>query len=331
MAAKSPLDSFSPAVRSLVEDESDIPFGVMVSAALLMSGPEALAPEDAQRLALLHYAADYGDAGLAKRLLEAGADPNAVFAEETLLTVAARNGRLEVARELIRAGADVNLRSRAGTPLEHAEAHGHQAMAQLLSRSGAERAPPQAKAARVAKPQTHTAADTSRDVSAEEFAAVIEELERATGVTSQKLDDVEGGVTFRVVPGRHVRERQDALRKRGCLVFNYSIDNVDSGCLALLPTSDFLEAVRRVGTAGENWRIDNGAIVEWLGEVMRQYPLRLTTIGRDLIEGTFAEPIADARGLAEKIVQILPGAGDWGIERLVENLETERELFLFWD
>ena len=107
MAAKSPLDSFSPAVRSLVEDESNIPFSVMVSAAFLTSGPDALPPEEAQRLALLIYAADYGDAGLARRLLEAGADPNAIYAGETLLTVAARNGRLGVARELIRAGADV--------------------------------------------------------------------------------------------------------------------------------------------------------------------------------------------------------------------------------
>ena len=84
----------------------------------------------------LIWAAARGDAALAKRLIEAGADMNKLdeHGRTTALGVAADSGSLSVAEMLISKGADVNK----GCPLYYAAQKGHMRIAEVLLHAGAE-------------------------------------------------------------------------------------------------------------------------------------------------------------------------------------------------
>lgn len=83
-------------------------------------------------MSALHWAAERGDVALAKMLLTAGANVNAVtrIGAYTPLHVAAKNGNAAVAALLIEAGADVSARTSTGgtTPLHLAAASGNVAV-----------------------------------------------------------------------------------------------------------------------------------------------------------------------------------------------------------
>jgi uncharacterized protein len=91
----------------------------------------------------LHLAAFVGNVGAARRLLDAGADPNAIsrasFAQVTPLGTAAFAGSVEVARVLLEHGADPSISGSAeATPLRVAEANGNADLVALLRAHGGE-------------------------------------------------------------------------------------------------------------------------------------------------------------------------------------------------
>lgn len=109
---------------------------VTVVRRLLDAGAE-LNPK--QGWAPLHYAAFAGHAGVAKLLLDRGADKDAVAPNTyTALMLAARNGKSEVAKVILYRDPDVNYRSGLGqTALKIARTKGMTELEDLLVRSGA--------------------------------------------------------------------------------------------------------------------------------------------------------------------------------------------------
>ncbi len=108
---------------------------------LLQSGADVNEPQS-DGMTALHWAADRNDEGVAKLLLDAGADVTARtrIGEYTPLLVASRRGNAEVIRVLLEAGADVDLRTTtAGTSALHfAAAAGRAQALELLIEAGAE-------------------------------------------------------------------------------------------------------------------------------------------------------------------------------------------------
>ena len=109
--------------------------------ALLESGADVNEPQP-DGMTALHWAADRNDEGVAKLLLDAGADVTARtrIGEYTPLLVASRRGNAEVIRVLLEGGADVDLRTTtAGTSALHfAAAAGRAQALELLIEAGAE-------------------------------------------------------------------------------------------------------------------------------------------------------------------------------------------------
>ncbi|HTV80982.1 MAG TPA: ankyrin repeat domain-containing protein [Steroidobacteraceae bacterium] len=89
----------------------------------------------------MQLAADAGNTELLRLLLKAGANPNSVNADgETVLHLVARAGDLEAAKLLVNAGAQVEARERFGgqTPLMWATARRHPALVEFLASKGAD-------------------------------------------------------------------------------------------------------------------------------------------------------------------------------------------------
>ena len=88
---------------------------------------------------LLHWAAFEGNEDMVRRLIAAGANPNARVAQgSTPLHLAAYRGQTSIAEFLIAHGAMVNVKTNAGiTPLDWAQRNGHGDMIGLLLAKGA--------------------------------------------------------------------------------------------------------------------------------------------------------------------------------------------------
>ncbi len=89
----------------------------------------------------MQLAADASDTELLRLLLKAGANPNSVNPDgETVLHLVARSGNLDAAKLLVNAGAQVDARERFGgqTPLMWATARRHPDLVQFLASKGAD-------------------------------------------------------------------------------------------------------------------------------------------------------------------------------------------------
>ncbi len=87
----------------------------------------------------LHDAAEQGDIGQVKRLIDQGADVNARDDYDlTPLHFSVGAGHTEIVELLIAEGANVNARHQMGTPLHPAALFGHKAIAKLLIAAGAD-------------------------------------------------------------------------------------------------------------------------------------------------------------------------------------------------
>ncbi|HZQ37957.1 MAG TPA: ankyrin repeat domain-containing protein [Dehalococcoidia bacterium] len=134
LAASPELDIFSTAALGR---EAEL-------AALLAQTPALAAAFSADGFTALHLAAFFGHAGAARRLLDAGAEINAVARNPMRvqpLHSAAAGRHHAVCSLLIQRGADVNARQHGGwTPLHAAAQHGDRALAELLLAAGADAA-----------------------------------------------------------------------------------------------------------------------------------------------------------------------------------------------
>ena len=331
------LDDFLPEFRAQVDDEGKLPAWVPEFRATRI---EFGAPvEAAERQALMVYAAKHGDAPLLDRLLRGGADPNAVISlGDTALCLATENGHLDVVRALVAAGADVNLACRASTPLKNAAMIRNAEMVRLLRDAGAISSGEKALAAAEARAAATRAAASLVLESGADFDRAVAALERALGAPPRAAvgggnGDDHGAVGLLVSEFQAeqvVTAQQDALLRAGCFAFFYA-DPAGGGCLALMPATDPLDAVRKVGTSGANWDVTNDAVVAWLEATMKRHPMRVLTIGEDKLEARLLAPVRNAKRLAQSIIEICPTWQDDGVERVVEVIKDERRISLWWD
>lgn len=132
MALDPELDIFEAATLGIIDRLNE----------RLMEDPSRATAYSPDGFTALHLAAFFGKTVIAKALIDAGADPGVVSANEMHvqpLHSAAAGRHIEICRLLIAAGADVNAKQRHGfTPLHAAAQHGDVELVELLLSAGAD-------------------------------------------------------------------------------------------------------------------------------------------------------------------------------------------------
>lgn len=110
--------------------------------------------------------------------------------------------------------------------------------------------------------------------------------------------------------------------------------------VALLPTTDQFEVVRRVGTNG-NSRHTADEVLAWLRALDRAEPYVLLGAGLDFVEGYFVNSVRDPAGLAQNVYAFCPDFWDQGIgllntsssaqDGIADYFRTERYFYFWWD
>ncbi len=173
---------------------------------LLAAGADVNAPRG-DGMTALHWAARHGDAAAARRLLGAGADPEAVtrLGRHTPLHVASRAGHVAVVAALLEHRADAEaLTSTGATPLHFAAQSGSAGAAEALLARGAD---PDAREPRWGQTPLMFAAGTGRT-------AVVAPLLRwgaDPGVTATVVD----------ISARNAFDQADSRRRRGRMIRSF--------------------------------------------------------------------------------------------------------------
>jgi hypothetical protein len=123
----------------------------------------------------------------------------------------------------------------------------------------------------------------------------------------------------------------DEARARGCFLFACEDAVGRPRRLALLPTTDPLEAVAFVGVGEAGVEDSNLRVIAWLAGTRE--PWRLTTITYDTLAGHFLAPLADPLA-ADAIFAVCSDAVDQGagdLESLAAELAATGRFYLWWD
>ena len=181
------------------------------------------------------------------------------------------------------------------------------------------------------------------------FADAVAQVEVLTGAKGRDGKSPDGepldGVVLFDVKGERgldlVMSHRDRLRPAGAYLFLYDHGfGTAPDVVALAPTSDKLDVVRRAQTDGINYGHDNAAVGAWLRELDRDEPFDITGAGLDFVEGRFLAPVKDRTKLAERIHAFCPDFVDQGLglsERgephalIQKYFASNVEFFFWWD
>ncbi len=326
-------------------------------------------PLDFTRHSALMLAAGNGHTAAVEALLAGGADPDLRGAERaTALHLAAGDNHTAAALALVGAGADPELRDSAGnTAAALARLLENRALMNTIERAAEERPrrrPARTRRTTAAEPEADTGSgvndvgappsetpsppatidlaryDTEavrarcREAAGPELLALAGELGRRLGVEPNDQRHEDGRVelhlptTLTIDLGALQREALE----RGCFLFACQDHVGRPSRLALLPTTDPLEAVAHVGVGEAGVEDSNGAVIAWLASLHE--PWQVTTITYDTLAGRFLAPPADPQAIAESIYRICSdavhqGAGD--LETLAADLAATAAFYLWWD
>lgn len=180
---------------------------------------------------------------------------------------------------------------------------------------------------------------------------------KATALRLRTGDAVAGGVMFPVPEGltalAHVHDELEAMGaylfivERGTPPVQVSGSDGASptllagepDILALLPTTDKFEVVRRVGTNG-NGLHDSEQVLSWLRELDRTQPFKLVGVGFDFVEGVFVSAVHDPNAMARNVYTFCPDFWDQGLgltqkgppeDGIAKYFTTERYFRFWWD
>jgi ankyrin repeat protein len=321
---------------------------VAVVEALLAAGadPHCISPKGNRAL---YDAALSGNPEIVRRLLQAGVDVNVTAAGGlTALMMAATFGKLEAIQCLLDAGADPNLKAENGlTAFDHAK-NSRKTLQFLKQALGV--APDAADAL-----NDEVKALKSR---AEEpaFGKVLDRLTGLCGHEPYPWKKRKGVFRFWIRDAKRIAEKlgaastrrpdliarlQDEVRAAGFqLVGGGSASN--NPPLLLFPTANPYVVVLACGTNGNRsieidgkpTYLDAATIIAWLRELEKTHPFVLTECGFDFLAGRFVSPVADARGLAQRMLAFCPDLADErgnSVEAVAAQLESSREFYFWWD
>ncbi len=102
--------------------------------------------------------------------------------------------------------------------------------------------------------------------------------------------------------------------------------------IAILPTADPLEVVRRLGTRAAPGR-PTADVVEWLRALNAEYPLTLTGASADWIAARLVSPPADPLALARRVQAFCPNVIEHGagtVEALAKDMARRGEIYCWW-
>jgi ankyrin repeat protein len=274
----------------------------------------------------LHFAAQLDDPQLLDLLLRLGADPHAQNGLGwTALTMACISRRPDLVTRLQEHG--VSLDTLADDFLE-------------LTRLGA-----------------RTATDTYR--------AAVQQVSAACGTEPQPLPWADGLVCWALDPEDTARRlleqdaklpewvaRSQAVRQvRASLIERLSpslaaerllLVGVESGrgfspsrdFLALFPTTNPFALIAAMGVFGNDAGISCPELVERFRQLHQQEPFDIRNLKNDTVDIDFRAPVHDPRKIAHMLYRMCPDIIDQGFDtmkRLVEHLQSSREVHFWWD
>jgi ankyrin repeat protein len=312
-------------------------------------------------------AVSMANAGIIRALLDAGADVHRRYpsaCDGPPLLIALENGRFDHVATLLDAGADPNARDRRGwSALTYAAGHHRRDLVARLRSAGAEVDPIAADFLAVLDMAEHAARP--------EYDRAIGLVREATGAEPRPIEWLEGARAFLVTAGAEtdlalrqpeaagvarfgvewtvldakVRRLLEELRSQlvplGALLLDLGRP---IGCgppgkfVVLLPTTEPFTALAACGPAPGGAYGPDGLgrpdVVAWFRELERTHPFTLWGAGRDFVEVSFHQPVADAEALAARIHDFCPDSVNQGAgtkARLARNIREHGRLHFWWD
>lgn len=132
------------------------------------------------------------------------------------------------------------------------------------------------------------------------------------------------------------------VHQRGYVLIMSGLPSESGRCSVLLfPTSEKYAVIAAMGTNAANYGRDTNDIINWLMEMERENPFRLTDASHDLLGGTFVAPIKNAEELTKRMIEFCPNmtdfaaasADEWTNDEVIATMTTsivEERMFAFW-
>jgi hypothetical protein len=250
--------------------------------------------------------------------------------------IAAYAGQLPIARLLLEAGADVNaVDSEGNTAVAWAKISRAKAKAAkiipVLEQAGATAAP---GAGSLPEP-----VDFSARSKTPEFKKALALAKAATKSAGKPVELEEGPLAG--VRAFRLRDRESApallekirpeITMLGAFAFiSENPFDQEGPSLVLVPSGGYRDAVIAYETpAGQS--IDCYTLVAWLAKLEKTQPFVITHLAPDLVRARFTTELKDPMALAKAIEKICPDVINAPLATAARALEKSRELYLWWD
>jgi hypothetical protein len=102
----------------------------------------------------------------------------------------------------------------------------------------------------------------------------------------------------------------------------------------LFPTKDKFAVIAAIGTEGANYGVQTADVIAWLRDLEKQNPFILRYCAHDLVGGDFLGRVKSARKLAEQMAEFCPSSLDEGFEspeELARGLTKSKRFVVRWD
>lgn len=181
--------------------------------------------------------------------------------------------------------------------------------------------------------------DFSIEMESQDYKLAISRLESLTE-SRHKLSENTVALAYSIVPKGEaegfVEDEHESFTKIGCTLFYMSNSLDKDEMLCLLPSTNPLEIIASIGTAGPNYDVYTSDIITELSKLYEIAPFRLTELRYDKIGLQFSKPLSKARAdtWGRRLYALCPDLVEQGfltMKNLREHLSTNTKLVLWWD
>lgn len=254
----------------------------------------------------------------------------------TPLMVAAYGGEVQIAKLLLEAGADIDAVDAAGNnALSWAKISRSRARAAkislLIQEAGAK---PGADAGNLPEP-----VDFGARAKSPEFRKAVELARTLTKSPSKPVELAEGPLpgahAFRISDPGSAATLLEEIRPKatflGALSFlSENLYEASIPYLVMVPTTDYREAIVAFETP-EGQSMDSYDLIAWLNELEKTQPFIITHLAPDTFRARFTGPLKDPVRIAKAVQTICPDAINASIADIAKQLVKSQELSLWWD